>query len=124
MDNNTKTAKNNRATIFIIVIVLIGIVGVIAYQNGQENARKQMERIQAIENNRKRAVELKNIIPQKEAKLQMEINNYNDINSFHFLRSSAEKEQQLAAQNRIVDSLRDQLSKLRNELSTLGAINY
>jgi flagellar basal body-associated protein FliL len=123
MEAEQKHKKSSRKLIIIIIIVLIvaGGVGYFIYEKGQQDMR---ERIRTEQLRQEQIKELKNYIPQKQAELQMAYNKLNEINGFQFLRTSTEKEQQLATQNKIINGLKDDLGKLQRQLNSLQNTAY
>lgn len=109
--------------IILSLIVIVSIVGFKIYDDGQRNMLNKVKQEQAIkeleEQHKERIIELKNIIPQKQAKIQIAYNELKEIKSFQLLRSSEEKEQQLAAQNKKINAMSDEINKLQQELSGL-----
>lgn len=129
MSENQEAKKNSKGILVAIVVVIVVIgVGVFLYQKGQSDMRSkvQMEQLrEQMENERKQKIaEIKDAIPYKKAELQMAYDKLEDVNSFHLLRTSSEKMEQLAAQNRVIDELKEELDRLEQELSILQSQTY
>lgn len=117
----------------VIIIVSFGVNQV--YEMGQrdiqrkvqlEQERKQMElERQQRERERIRKIQmLKDEIPHKQAELQLAINKLNQINQWEFLRTAAEKEAQLAKQNKVINSIKSDLDLMERNLSELENTRY
>ena len=127
-EKEVKIKKSYIFPIIVVIIVIGAVVGFKIYDNGQkdmlEKVRREEARKQLEENNKAKIIELKNTIPQIQAKLQMANDELSEINSFHFLRTPTEKEQQLAAQNKRIAEIKEVLIKLQSELAELENTRY
>ena len=121
-----KKVKYFLITLLVLICAFIG--GTMVYQKGQEDNQRRVwqeqDRQRRDEQRQQRVNALKKAIPHKQAEIQMAYNELSSINQFQFLRTPSEKEEQLAAQNKILNDLKQQLSEMDRELQNLESQNY
>lgn len=129
-DNQTPKKSKSKLLIIVLIVVLIasGGVGYFLYEKGQQDMQDKLKLEQfqkeMNEKNRKRMAELKEIIAQRKSDLQIASEKLSSISEFQFLRTADEKRQQLAEQNKLIDALKEDISRLQNELNSLQQVTY
>ena len=111
---NTEPEKKSsfRFTIILLIVLAIAFSGSYLYYKGENDAKEKV-RIE------QRITYIRDLVPHKQAELQMAYSKLDHINGFQFLRTPQEKEQQLAQQNKIINEISENLNTLKNELAVL-----
>jgi hypothetical protein len=119
------TNKKKLFKIFSITIgiLLIAYAGMIIYNKGVEDKAAEIRKAEIkqlhIQDTQKNIEVSKTNIAEAKARLQMAMSKLDEINSFHFLRTSSEKQDQLTAQNRLIDDLKEELTAKEQRLNNL-----